>query len=248
MTAPQSDSKSPSRRALLAGALGGIGAWAASAIGRAAPVRATDGQALVVGQVNTTAGQTTLGNNTNAETVMWVASNDDALGNNSGHGTAVTGFSAHGIALEGWSNGTYGVYGHSSSIGVFGVTSSASAYGVLGHNNGGGSGTAVRGWTGGATGTGVEGYAGSFSGANRGVWGATRPAPLVRASPASRALAAVRPSASRASAPALLELEPPASRPAARAWRDTAASGRSLPPRPRRGCTAMPTRTSSAPE
>jgi len=32
-----------SRRTLLAGALGGLGAWAASAIGRASPVRGADG-------------------------------------------------------------------------------------------------------------------------------------------------------------------------------------------------------------
>ena len=48
----QPESKSPSRRALLAGALGGLGAWAASAIGRASPVDAAAGDPIRMGRVN----------------------------------------------------------------------------------------------------------------------------------------------------------------------------------------------------
>ena len=44
----QPESKFPSRRALLAGALGGIGALAATVIGRASPARA-EGETVVVG-------------------------------------------------------------------------------------------------------------------------------------------------------------------------------------------------------
>jgi hypothetical protein len=45
----QSELKAASRRALLAGALGGIGAWAAGAIGRVSNLRAADGDAVQVG-------------------------------------------------------------------------------------------------------------------------------------------------------------------------------------------------------
>jgi hypothetical protein len=59
MTAIQSGSKSASRRALLAGALGGLGAWAASAIGRAAPVEAAAGDPIRMGQLNRAGGTST---------------------------------------------------------------------------------------------------------------------------------------------------------------------------------------------
>lgn len=180
----QPEPRSSSRRALLAGALGGIGAWAASVIGRASPVRATDGQALVVGQVNTTAGQTTLGNNASDDIVMWVASNTGA---GFGGGTGVVGYSDHGIGLQGQTaSGTgargisstgYGIYGSSDSndavrgvstsgIGINGASDSHIAIaglsnlsnGVLGDSNS----TSVAGIAGRSFGnsTGVQGYSG----------------------------------------------------------------------------------------
>ena len=41
-----------SRRALLAGALGGLGVWAASAIGRVAPAEAEAGDPIRMGRLN----------------------------------------------------------------------------------------------------------------------------------------------------------------------------------------------------
>ena len=71
MTATQDiDSKSPSRRALLAGALGGIGAWIASGIGRASPARAADGDPVLVGSENNSTSVTKLTNNATSDTVL----------------------------------------------------------------------------------------------------------------------------------------------------------------------------------
>jgi hypothetical protein len=105
MTAPVSStaSNSKSRRALLAGALGGLGAWAASAVGRASPVRA-EGEAIVVGgEYPTATSRTRLANSANFDTVFMAAS------------------TAGGIGLYGSSNTYLGVFGGSNSdAGVFG--------------------------------------------------------------------------------------------------------------------------------
>ena len=58
-TTSQPESKSPSRRALLAGALGGIGAWAASAFGRVAPTDAAEGDPIRMGRLNRAGGTST---------------------------------------------------------------------------------------------------------------------------------------------------------------------------------------------
>jgi hypothetical protein len=66
----QTESKTPSRRALLAAALGGIGAWAAGAIGRASPVKA-EGQTVVVGgEYADAASVTKISNPTNGQEVL----------------------------------------------------------------------------------------------------------------------------------------------------------------------------------
>jgi hypothetical protein len=49
-----------SRRAMLLGAIGGIGAWATSAVGRANPARAADPNDVVLGATNTTDDPTTI--------------------------------------------------------------------------------------------------------------------------------------------------------------------------------------------
>ena len=122
----QPESKSPSRRALLAGALGGIGAWAASAIGRASPVRA-EGEAMVVGGDYTAATSTTsLYDGTNDQTVLSAAS--------AGAGTGVYGESQSGIGIWGKCISSYGVYGQSdSNRGVYGESNSS--WGVYGSSN-----------------------------------------------------------------------------------------------------------------
>jgi hypothetical protein len=53
-----------SRRALLAGALGGLGAWAASAIGRATPAEAATGDPIRMGRINQAEARTVVHANT----------------------------------------------------------------------------------------------------------------------------------------------------------------------------------------
>lgn len=118
----QPESKPTSRRAVLVGALGGLGAWAASAIGRPSPARAgTDGD-VVLGAANTATTQTGITNFDNNSTVLLVESAID-LGN--GGGIAVTGVSTSSIGLYGTSSSSSGVYGNSSSgTGVYGTSDS----------------------------------------------------------------------------------------------------------------------------
>ena len=52
MTAESTQAAPRSRRALLAGAIGGLGVWAASAIGRAAPAEAAAGDPIRMGRLN----------------------------------------------------------------------------------------------------------------------------------------------------------------------------------------------------
>ena len=52
MTAESTQTAPRSRRALLAGAIGGLGVWAASAIGRAAPAEAAAGDPIRMGRLN----------------------------------------------------------------------------------------------------------------------------------------------------------------------------------------------------
>lgn len=115
-------STTPTRRALLAGALGALAALAASAIGRPSPVRA-EGQAVVVGGEYLDATSTTkITNLTTGEIVLW-------------------GESSTGTGVRGDSSSNTGVYGQSSSL--FGVQGfSWSGTGVRGHSN---SGTGVYG-------------------------------------------------------------------------------------------------------
>jgi len=125
------DTSTPrSRRAVLAAAAGAAAATLALGA-RPLPVRAAGDDTAVIHIGDTFAdaqSQTTLANQANENIVLWVASNSD-----SGHGggTAVVGYSDHGIGVQGQSPGGAGVRGVStSSSGVYG--SSTSGYGVLG--------------------------------------------------------------------------------------------------------------------
>lgn len=101
MTA-QPESKSPNRRAILTGALAGVGAWVAGAIGRANPVQA-DGENIVIGGDYATAmSRTALTNETNNETVWYLY--------NSHQGTALYALSNSGIGVNAISNFSSGVY------------------------------------------------------------------------------------------------------------------------------------------
>ena len=59
MTAESTHTAPRSRRALLAGAIGGLGVWAASAIGRAAPAEAAAGDPIRMGRINKARGTST---------------------------------------------------------------------------------------------------------------------------------------------------------------------------------------------
>lgn len=160
---PETKSPSASRRALLAGALGGIGAWAASAIGRASPVRGVNGEAIHVGDELTGSQVTRITNNANANTVIWgdnhagvgvvgtsdasyglLGTSDSSFGvsgeSSTSHG--VRGLSSFGSGVRGTSTAGSGVHGHStSSFGVFGDSAESvgvhgeGAIGVEGHSN-----------------------------------------------------------------------------------------------------------------
>lgn len=107
--------KSPSRRAILAGVLGGVGAWAASTMNRLSPVRA-EGQAVVVGGEYTDA--------TSATSITNMANTEPAyLGSSQAGGVGVQGMSNSGRGVWGLSGTGQGVVGVSSSyLGVHGAS------------------------------------------------------------------------------------------------------------------------------
>jgi hypothetical protein len=133
----QPETKSPSRRALLAGALGGLGALAASAIGRASPVRAANNDPITVGNAFTGTSTTTISNSSNSNSVFEAAS--------SAGGAGVLGTSNSSYGVAGSSASGNGVYGQSSSSnGVWGESFNAGASGVYGENTNHGYGVAGR--------------------------------------------------------------------------------------------------------
>jgi hypothetical protein len=151
------DTSSPrSRRAILAGGLGGLVALTVNALGRPRSVAALDGEPMLVGGEYSSSSVTSVTN----------ATGDGLVGGSSGAGIAVTGQGSQGIGVHGFS---------ASNIGVQGVTDSSSLPAVAGRA-GLGDGTGVMGTSGdiplpGAKAkTGVYGHATQDS-ASRGVWG-----------------------------------------------------------------------------
>lgn len=107
----------PSRRALLAGALGGLGVWAASAVGRAKPVRAESEPMVVGGDYDTATTATTLTNQANNATVF--------LSQSLASGVGLWGYSASGIAIRATTPSGTGVDSSSTSgVGVRGISGS----------------------------------------------------------------------------------------------------------------------------
>jgi hypothetical protein len=120
----QPESKSPSRRALLAGALGGIGAWAASAIGRLNEVHATNGDFVTVGNSHEATATTSIYWGA-GETIRGNTLSGVGVYGNAQAGAGVHGNAESGVGVEGHSESNIGVYGSSSSgIGVRGSSSS----------------------------------------------------------------------------------------------------------------------------
>ena len=153
-TQPTTSTQSTSRRVLLAGALGGIGAWAASAIGRVSPVRGAEGDPVFVG-----------GNYSASTDTRFNTQNADALHGDSLFANGVVGSSSSAVGVRGSSQSSDGVQGQSTGhSGVSGI-SDATTWPAIGSWSKGNS-TGVEGYSG--TGlpvaapakTGVFGYAG----------------------------------------------------------------------------------------
>ena len=148
----------PSRRTLLAGALGGVAGLVATALGRIQPAEAANGQAVTVGGTFSGTSPTSITN----------SAGDGIIARNTS--TSASGLFAHATATTG---ATFGAFGRSDSTsgvgvgganyqgtgttrGVKGEAASPSGYGVDGIAS---AGTGVRGIT--SSGVGVRGEASS---------------------------------------------------------------------------------------
>jgi hypothetical protein len=167
------------RRAVLAGTLGALGAYLAQALGRPLAARATDGDIIHVGDDLTAATTTKISNSINAGTALW-GSCDLGWGvrGSSTSNTGVGGDSASGTGVYGYSNGAgYGVVGYSnSSVGVWGQSISSAVPAIRGDSMGSSTGVfgysreGEEGTVGAVAKTGVYGYAAQDANA-RGVMG-----------------------------------------------------------------------------
>lgn len=126
-----------SRRSLITAALGGVAAAAAATLSGAQRVLAAgdDRSAIHVGDLYADIrSQTTLANQANDATVLYVASNPDA---GHGSGTALIGYSAHGTGVRGNADNGTGVVGQSNNeIGVNGVGLTFAVYGSASDTSG----------------------------------------------------------------------------------------------------------------
>lgn len=127
-------SRIPSRRALLAGALAGIGAALTGAVGRLGHVRAADGQAVVLGVANSALNVT--------DVTSTSSSNPAFRGTSPGTGVGLWGHSEAGTGVFGKGFGEAGVSGDGGAVahGVTGHTAGEGKFGVIGRNDGDGSG------------------------------------------------------------------------------------------------------------
>jgi hypothetical protein len=116
-----------SRRALLVGALGGLAALAAQALGRPLPVHAQDEFIQVGHEYPNATSRTYIRNGTNNATVFNAASTSSGVGvwGGSFSSDGVHGDSSSGNGVSGVSSSSYGVIGQSiSGVGVFGSSGS----------------------------------------------------------------------------------------------------------------------------
>jgi hypothetical protein len=157
----------PTRRGVLAAAVGGLAALAANALGRPAALRADNGDAVLLGQTNfsTTFTGITQENDTGVVALACVTA---------GSGPGVHGHSEKGYGVQGTSNASAGVYGRGISVGVHGEAISPTGTGVFAENtnvsNVENYGLAAR--TLGSLGRAVFGWSRS-TGGGTGVWGQT---------------------------------------------------------------------------
>lgn len=151
MTAtPQPESRSTSRRALLVGAIGGIGALAASAIGRPSVAEAHDVDDVRLGGSNSATTTTSITNSVDSSTTFAAYNSTGyAIYASTGNTSAIFGDSNSGIGVRGTSDSYYGVSGSSNSgVGIEGVSLAIDR-------------PAIRGWSYVANFTGVQGYSGN---------------------------------------------------------------------------------------
>jgi hypothetical protein len=136
-----------SRRALLAGTVGGIGALAASVIGGASRVEAASGDPLTLGSSNSAGTANTSLTTSSSGTALLVTQN--------GSGTALRGSAVGPGSIAGFFTAQNGT-------GVSGVTGNPNSYGVFAQNNGAaGTGGALR-----ASGGNSHGVVGSSANVN----------------------------------------------------------------------------------
>ena len=146
----QPETKSPTRRALLTGALGGLGALAAGAIGRTSPVRGADGGNALLGNANTSTTVTSFQNTDAGEVSL--------KGHHTGAGMGVYGDSFSGPGVYGDSSTDVGVSAHSQSgNAVYADCQTGSAIYALSNAT---SESATIGWSVGNS-TGVQGTSGN---------------------------------------------------------------------------------------
>jgi hypothetical protein len=121
-TPPSATIQQSSRRALLTGALGGIGALAATVIGGASRVHAASGDSLILGSTTNSAGTANTSLTTNSSgTALLVTQN--------GSGTALRGSAVGAGSIAGFFTAQNGT-------GISGVTGNPNSYGVFAQNNG----------------------------------------------------------------------------------------------------------------
>jgi len=154
-SAEQKPTSTNSRRALLAGALGGIGAVAAGAVAKVSPVRAEGENIQVGGEYLTATSRTYLHNSANGARVFQASS------------------TAGGWGIFGTSDINVAIYGSSGShMGIYGTSGGDSEAAVRGNSSG--DSTGVLGSSGAfptaKPKTGVYGYANQDAG-SKGVWG-----------------------------------------------------------------------------
>jgi hypothetical protein len=146
------DTTSPrSRRALLGGAIGGLAALAAQALGRPLSAKAANGDPILIGQANSGADITSLTSTTPGEVALTVQGGIGLIGTGaqvgvrgegglSGTGVhgqgnfaaGVSGFSNTSFGVTGGSTSAAGVHGESPVRGVHGVGSDPGGTGVFG--------------------------------------------------------------------------------------------------------------------
>ena len=138
MTTESIQTSPRSRRALLAGALGGLGVWAASAIGRASPAEAAAGDSIRMGQQNLAGGTTTNVRTTSNGSAFIVEQhgNGPALRAEATVGSGVEGKARDGVGVFGRSRTEAGVTGESwRSMGVLGISHRLGTSAVVGQSD-----------------------------------------------------------------------------------------------------------------